>query len=79
MTRLRIDKEMGSFWTWFWLVLFWGAREVLGLMEEKESSRSTLSPPPSLEPLLFEKFGFSCQHCKELQISKVYQHAGKVY
>ena len=47
MARLRTDKEMGNFWAWFWLVVFWREREVLGLMRERVS---VLSVPPRLDP-----------------------------
>ena len=42
----RTDKEMGNFWLWFWLVIFWGAREVLDLEEDKGSEQECSQVPP---------------------------------
>ena len=45
MTNLRTDKEMGNFWAWFWLIDFWGAREVLGLRGDRGSEQECSQPP----------------------------------
>ena len=36
---LRTDKRMGGLWAWFWLINFWGARELLGFMGEQGSEQ----------------------------------------
>ena len=41
----RTDKGTANFWVWFWLVIFWRAREVLGVMEAE-----VLSATPNLQP-----------------------------
>ena len=38
---------------WFWLVAFWGAREVLGLVGEK-GSEEVCFQPPNVETLLIK-------------------------
>ena len=45
MAGLRTDKEMGNFWAWFWLVAFWGAREVWGLVGEEGSEQECSQHP----------------------------------
>ena len=44
--RLSTDRDAGNFRAWFWLTAWWGAREVLGLLEEQGSLR-----PPRISPL----------------------------
>ena len=36
---LRRDEVMGNFWASFWLIAWWGAREVLGLVGEEGSEQ----------------------------------------
>ena len=51
MAGLRTDKEMGNSWAWLWLVVFWGVREVLGLVGEEGSEQKCSQPcPPNSEP-----------------------------
>ena len=45
MTGLRTDKEMGNFWAWCLLLVFWGTREVLGLVVEKGSEQECSQHP----------------------------------
>lgn len=42
----NLDKEMRNFWFWgFWLITFWGAREVLGLVGEQDSKMKCSQSP----------------------------------
>lgn len=50
MSNLRTDEDMGHFSASFWLVAFWEAGEILGLMAEKESKQECSQPAPRLEP-----------------------------
>ena len=38
-TGLRIDKDMGNFGAYFWLIAWWGVREVLLLIGEQDCSQ----------------------------------------
>ena len=46
---------MGNFWVWFWLIVFWGAREVQGSHGRTGLRAGVLSnsllPPPGWNPI----------------------------
>ena len=44
---LRTDKDMGNYWARFWLIDWWGAREVLGFVGEQSSEQESSQPSPS--------------------------------
>ena len=48
---LRTDKEMGNYWAWFWLVAWWGAREVLSLVGEQSSEQKCSQAPRGWNPV----------------------------
>ena len=58
LTSWWTDKDMGNFWTWFWLIDFWEVREVLGLMGKVGSEQDALSPL-QVGTLLVKTFSFS--------------------
>ena len=41
---LSTDKDMENYWVWFWLMAWWGAREVLGLVGEQGSEQKCSQP-----------------------------------
>ena len=42
---LRRNKDMGNFWACFWLIAWWGSREVLGLVGEEGLEQGCTEPP----------------------------------
>ena len=53
---LRTDKEMGNYWSWVWLLAWWGEREVLGLMGEHSSKQECSQLHQRLNPIIKNLF-----------------------
>ena len=49
MADLRTDEDMENFCAWFWLIAWWGAREVLPCSWDKRALAAVLSVPLRLE------------------------------
>ena len=49
MADLRTDEDMENFCAWFWLIAWWGAREVLPCSWDKRALAAVLSVPLRFE------------------------------
>ena len=75
----RTDKEMGNFWVWFWFVIFWEAKEVLGLVGEKGWEQKCSQLPPNWKLLIKTCFlqNKCLGHVSQRQVAK--PHAAQLH
>ena len=52
VASLRTDKDTGDFGACFWLIAWWGVREVLGIMGEQGSEQECPLPPSPEDGIL---------------------------